>query len=206
MIYIFAILFFWALQVSAGEIGIKKPVLRNLPSEYSSIFHTFLVDNFENTEKFTSKKSYPYTIKPYLSSIAGSYNLCFDIYKNKDIYRIICFSSKDAQDLSQKIDNLPEKIKFLSIRKKTEKHVYLKELTFSKRFSSILKVTSQNGDILINYTQAKEFKGEDVEHITVGNALINIDTIILNSAEASKVFDYILRGYRFKGILIIKTY
>jgi len=67
-------------------------------------------------------------------------------------------------------------------------------------------ITSQNGDILINYTEAKEFEGEDVEHITVGNALINIDTVILNSAEASKIFDYILRGYRFKGILIIKPY
>ena len=206
MIYIFVILFFWILQVSAGEIGIKKPVLRNLPLEYSSIFHTFLVDNFKNTEKFSYKKRYSYIIKPYLSSIAGSYNLCFDIYREDNIYRILCFSSKDAQGLSRKIDTIPEKIKFLSLRKKTEKYVYLKVLTFSKRFSSELKVTSQNGDILINYTRAKEFEGENVEHITVGNALVNIDTVILNSAEAAKVFDYILRGYRFKGILIIKTY
>ncbi|WP_457635102.1 hypothetical protein [Persephonella sp.] len=206
MIYIFVILSFWVLQTFAGEIGIKKPVLRNLPSEYSPIFHTFLIDNFENTEKFNSKKKYPYTVKPYLSSIAGNYNLCLDIYKNRNIDRIICFSSKDAQDLSRKIDALPEKIKLLSPIKKTEKYVYLKVLTFSKKFSSKLKVTSQNGDILINYTSAKEFKGENVEHITVGNALINIDTVILNGAESSKVFDYILRGYRFKGILIIKTY
>ena len=206
MIYLFVILFFCIMEVSAGEVGIKKPVLRNLPSEYSSILHTFLVDNFKNTEKFSSKKRYSYIIKPYLSSIAGSYNLCFDIYKEKNIYRIICFSSKDAQELSQKIDTMPEKIKILTTRKKTKKYVYLKVLTFSKSFSKELKVTSQNGDILINYTKAKEFKGENVEHITVGNALINIDTVILNSAEASKVFDYILRGYRFKGILIIKTY
>ncbi len=206
MIYIFVILFFCIIQVFAGEIGIKRPALRNLPSEYSSIFHTFLIDNFKNTEKFSPKKRYSYIIKPYLSSIAGSYNLCFDVYRENNIYRITCFSSKDAQDLSKKIDALPEKIKFLSIRKKTKKNVYLKVLTFSKSFSKQLKVTSQNGDILINYTKAKEFKGENVEHITVGNALINIDTVILNSAEASKVFDYILRGYRFKGILIIKTY
>ncbi len=206
MIYIFVILFLWIIQASAGEIGIKKPVLRNLPSGYTSIFHAFLIDNFENTERFSPKKRYSYTIKPYLSSIAGSYNLCFDVYKENNIYRILCFSSKDAQDLSRKIDALPEKIKLLSLRKKTEKYVYLKVLTFSKSFSSKLKVTSQNGDILINYTKAKEFKGENVEHITVGNALINVDTVILNSAEASKVFDYILRGYRFRGILIIKTY
>ncbi|WP_456464019.1 hypothetical protein [Persephonella sp.] len=206
MIYIFIVIFFWVLQSSAGEIGIKKPVLKNLPSEYISVFYAFLVDNFENAERFTPKKNYFYTIKPYLSSIAGSYNLCLDIYKNRNINRIICFSSKDAQDLSRKIDALPEKIKFLSPIKKTEKYVYLKVLTFSKSFSSELKVTSQNGDILINYIQAKEFKGENVEHITVGNALINIDTVILNGAESSKIFDYILRGYRFKGILIIKTY
>jgi len=206
MIYIFGLLFFFILEASAGEIGIKKPALRNLPSEYSSIFHTFLIDNFKNTEKFSHKKSYSHIIKPYLSSIAGSYNLCFDIYKKDHIYRIVCFSSKDAQSLSQKIDTLPEKIKIFSLRKKTQKYVYLKVLTFSKSFSKELKVTSQNGDILINYTEAKEFEGEDVEHITVGNALINIDTVILNSAEASKIFDYILRGYRFKGILIIKPY
>ncbi|WP_457625478.1 hypothetical protein [Persephonella sp.] len=207
MIYIFAGLLSFFIFSFGAEVGIKKPLLRNLPKEYRNIFQTFIVEHFDNTEKFNKKKRYSYVIKPYLSSVAGNYNVCFDIFKDKKPVRVLCFSAEDAQELSDKIFKISEKVDFLKLKNiPVKKDIFLKVLTRSKRFEKKLKVTSPNGDVLIGYIPAQKFKGQSFKHITVGNAIINIDTVLLNNAEASKVFDYVLSGYRFKGILIIKTY
>ncbi|SNZ09558.1 hypothetical protein SAMN06265182_1566 [Persephonella hydrogeniphila] len=207
MIYILIGLLGFFVFSFGGEIGVKSPVMRNLPKEYRGIFQTFFVENFDNAEKFKKGKRYLYELKPYLSSVAGNYNLCLDIYKNEKLFKMLCFSASDGQDLSDKIFKISEEIDFLKIKNKpVKKSIYLKVLTISKKFEKRLKVTSPNGDILIDYLPAQKFKGQNFEHITVGNAIINIDTVLLNTAEASKVFDYLLKGYRFKGILIIKSY
>ncbi|WP_457626856.1 hypothetical protein [Persephonella sp.] len=201
----FVVLLF--LPVKGAEIGIKNPSLRNLPSQYRIVILNFFLGNYKNTEKYSRKKEYLYTVKPFLSSIAGSYNMCLDIFHKNSLKEVICFSAEDGEGLSERLFNLPEKTDIFSLSKKPHrKEVYLKVLTVSKKFDRKLKVTSRNGDILVGYTDAEEFKGQEVEHITVGNGIINIDTVILDNREASRLFEYILNGYRIKGILIIKTY
>ncbi|WP_457639323.1 hypothetical protein [Persephonella sp.] len=205
-------LFFFILLVfisAYGEpIGVKKPSVRNLPSEYRAVFLNFFLKHYANTQQYTEGKKYSYVVKPYISSIAGTYSLCLDIYKNgKEISEIVCLSAEDAEDLSDKLFNLPEKIDFLQLNKKPEtKEVFLKILTISKKFEKKLKVSSRNGDTLVNYRNAQPFKGQNVEHITVGEGIINIDILILKNREAARLLGYILNGYRIKGILIIKTY
>jgi len=203
---IFVILFLF-LPVWGTEIGIKNPSLRNLPAQYRTVFLNFMLEYYENTEKYSRKKTYKYVIRPLLSSIAGSYSVCLDIFHKDNLKEIVCFSAQSGEKLSEKLLLLPEKVKIFKLKKKPPiKEVYLKVLTLSKNFEKKLKVTSRNGDTLVGYTSAEEFKKQPVNHITAGKGIINIDTVILDNIEAAKLFEYILKGYRIKGILIIKTY
>jgi len=200
---IFIFLLFFSVSYS-GEIGIYKPELKNLPKEYSPVFLSFLLNSFYNVESFKEENRYQYTIKPTFSSIGGSYNVCFDVYKNSKIIKVVCSSAENGEHLLEKLLYLAHKTDILKSKVQFEKkESYLKVLTFSKRFENQMKVVSHNGDKLIDYTTAKKFKGQQVPHITVGNAIINIDTVILNGAESSKILEYLLSGYKFKGILII---
>ena len=200
---IFATLLFFSISYG-GSIGIYKPEIRNLPKEYSSIFLGFLLNNFHNVELFNKKNSYLYIIKPLLSSIGGNYNICFDIYKKDKILKVLCGSAENGEQLFEKLLHLTYRTGILKQKKQFEKkQIYLKVLTYSKNFENKMKVVSRNGDTLLKYTATEKFKGQQVPHITVGNGIINIDTIILTGAEASKVLEYLLNGYRFKGILII---
>jgi len=199
----FTVLLF--LPVKGTEIGVKNPSLRNLPSQYKSVILNFFLQHYKNTQKYSRKKEYPFIIKPFLSSIAGSYNMCLDIFEKNSLKRVVCFSASDGEKLYEKLILLPEKIKIFKLKRKPPgKNIYLKIFTLSKNFDKKLKITSRNGDILVGYTDAEEFKGQQVDHITVGNSIINIDTVILDNREASQLFEYILKGYRIKGILITK--
>lgn len=204
VIITFFILFYFSL---AADIGIKNPTLKNLPAKYKPVFLNFFLDSFYNTEKYSKKKSYKYTIKPIISSVAGTYNFCLDIYEQERLKRVYCFSATDGEDLSDRLLEIHKKIDFLEPKKEIrKKYLYLKILAVSKRFESLLKVVSHNGDLLVSYKRAQPFSEKYPEHLTVANAVINIDTVILNDTEATKLLDYLLDGYRFKGILIIKTY
>ncbi|MBK3333003.1 hypothetical protein GWK41_07970 [Persephonella atlantica] len=201
--YIF--IFFMILSLSyGGEVGIYRPVVKNLPGEYSSVFLSFFLNNFSNVEMYSKKSSYRYTVKPIFSSIGGNYNICLDIYRNNNLTKVLCSSAESGKQLFEKLIYLTKKTGIFRSKKQfRRKQIYLKLLTNSRQFEKKMKVVSHNGDILINYIEAKKFKGQQFPHITAGNGIINIDTVILDSAEASKVLEYLLKGYSFIGILII---
>ncbi len=199
------VVFLLLFSISYGEsIGIYKPVIKNLPKEYSSVFLNFFLDNFHNVELYTKKHRYTYIVKPVFSSIGGSYNICFDIFEENKIVKVLCGSAENGKQLFEKLLYLTKKSGILHLKKQfKEKSFYIKVLTFSKKFENNMKIISHNGDVLIGYVPAEKFQGQQVPHITVGNGIINIDTVILNGVEASRVLEYLLSGHRFRGILII---
>jgi len=198
------IFFSWSY---ANTIGIKTPTLRNLPYEYKNSLINFFITAFSDIEKYNPEKKYSYVIKPFFSSIAGSYNLCLDIYSGNNIIQVMCISASDCQALADKFYLIPKKINFLKFKSKPIiKNSILKILTSSKKFEEKLKVVSRNGDTLINYIEIKKPEINGKNQLTVGKSIINIDTVILNNLDANRLFEKILQGYRFREIIILNIY
>ncbi|NPA58514.1 MAG: hypothetical protein GXN94_04375 [Aquificae bacterium] len=195
-----------SLPAKGYQIGIKEPQLVNLPEGYRQVIFNFFTGYYKNTVPYREGLSYDYTVQPFLSSIAGSYNLCLDVYEKNSLKEIICFSAPDGEKLADRLYRLPEKTELFKLKRQINtKPAYLKVYAPVKNFEKKLKVISRNGDLLVDYKKALNFNGQKGEGIVIKNGIINIDTVILKSPDASHLFEKLLDGYRIKGILIIKT-
>lgn len=199
---LFFLLFFYAY---GQEIAIKIPVTRNLPENYKKVFLDFFINNFEGFQKYNPDKKTEYVVKPYISSIAGSYNLCMDIFKDQKLTHIVCVSAESGEQLADKIIfQLPKKINFLHLKKEIpERKVNIQLTTSSESYGKEIKVVSHNGDTLVDYKKVIPSSTETT--LNFNKVIINIDTALLDNGQAAKLMEYLLKGYRIKGILIKKT-
>ncbi|WP_297455349.1 hypothetical protein [Persephonella sp.] len=200
------LLFFVLVFYSYGqEIAIKTPVIRNLPDNYKKVFLDFFIKNFDGVQKYSPDKKAKYIIRPYISSIAGSYNLCIDIFKDQKLAHIVCISAENGEQLADKvIFLLPQKINFLHPKKEIPvKKVNLQLITPSDNYGEEIKVVSHNGDTIVDYKKVIPSSTEPT--LNFNKVIINIDTALLDNKQAAKLMEYLLKGYRIKGILIIKN-
>ena len=199
---LFFLLFFYAY---GQEIAVKTPIIRNLPESYKEVFLDFFINNFDGVQKYSSDKKAKYIIKPYISSIAGSYNLCIDIFQAQKLAHIVCISAENGEQLADKtISQLTQKINFLHLKKEIPvKKVNLQLITSSDSYGKEIKVVSHNGDTLVDYKKVIPLSTETT--LNFDKVIINIDTALLDNKQAAKLMEYLLKGYRIKGILIKKT-
>ncbi|WP_029520560.1 hypothetical protein [Persephonella sp. IF05-L8] len=199
---IFLLLVFYSY---GQDIGIKTPVIRNLPENYKKIFLNFFINNFKNIQPYNPENKFDYIIKPYISSIAGSYNLCIDVFKAQKPIHIICISAESGEQLADKIINeIPKEIEILHLQKEIPiKRVNLQLESISPIHQKNIKITSHNGDTLIEYKEILSPPAKAV--ISFNKVIINIDTALLNNKQAAKLMEYLLNGYRIQGILIKKS-
>ena len=200
------LLFFSVFFFSYGQdIAIKTPVVRNLPQSYKQIFLDFFINNFEGVQKYNPEKNFDYIMKPYISSIAGSYNLCIDILKAQKLAHIVCVSAESGEQLANKlISDIPKKINFLHLKREILiKKVNLRLTTSSHNYGKEIKISSHNGDTIVDYKKVIPSSAENT--LTFDKVIINIDTALLDNRQAAKLMDFVLKGYRIQGILIKKT-
>ncbi|WP_457640618.1 hypothetical protein [Persephonella sp.] len=203
---LFFLLTFFSFSYSQ-VIVVKKPVLKNLPRGYGLALLSFLEKHFENIKKYPTKESYQYLIQPIFSWVATSYNICFDIYRNDKLISIYCSTSFSGEELHDDIERVLRSIQIFKRKSEPElKEVYIKLIAKGNLKSDKLKIVSPKGDVLVDYKKARIFKEQKGEFITIGNAIINIDTAYIQNFEATKLLEHLLNNYRIKGILIIKTY
>ncbi|NPA13026.1 MAG: hypothetical protein GXO45_03455 [Aquificae bacterium] len=195
---ILLLLILWTFA-NAQPIGVKPPIIRNLPQGYRNVLLNFLVNNYEGLEVFKQGKGYQTVIQPVLSSITGSYNFCLDFIQDGKVKKIYCFSALDGESLAERLST----IKILKRKKPIKRYsatLTVKTQLKTKIYGESLKVVSVNGDYLLGYKKVGKADRYGNSITVIGS--LNIDTVILSGKEGTKLFKALLEGYRFSKIQV----
>ncbi|MEZ0322897.1 MAG: hypothetical protein ABWJ98_01110 [Hydrogenothermaceae bacterium] len=188
----------------AGEVGIAKTTVENLPDTYGQEFTDFLVKNTENTELYNESKSYKFIVYPSINWEGKGYTVCFKVYSNNNLYSSSCITASYADEIYDrlkiilnneiiKINNIPPENSAISINVD-------KPLNFDR-----VKVSSFKGDNLLRYTPVSK-SAENGNVISIGNGVVNLNSILLGEKEAGRLFRIVLENKKVQKILINLKY
>ncbi len=184
----------------AEELNLKSLKVKNLPSSYEDIFKEFFKSIIKTNEKS------PYNLDIEIKWIMFSYNICFFVSKNSNSIESICFTSKNAENILEDIEEGLSSSKFIKLkknikRKKINLKIFLKENLKENR----CKIISSKGDQLTDYKYTFFYKNENINNsITLSGASITGDIIVLQENSSAFLLKKFLNGYKIDKIYIIK--
>lgn len=192
-------LLFYVCLSFAADIGIGRTNVENLPQSYAQQFTDFLISFTENAEPMEDSKKYKFTVYPSLNWEGRSYNVCFKIYRENNIFGSSCVTVNYVDEIYSRLKSMFDNgiIKIRDIpQESSDINVVLDRYPNFDR----IKVSSIKGDSLLRYTPISKMQQNSGKFTVRGT--LNLNTVILNEEEAGRLFRFVLENRKVEKILI----